>query len=904
LTARHHERSLPALIDAFVHTMQRGAVVVVAIALVVTGLAFGYAAGNLSVNNDTIDMLDPSLPFRVEYERLREAFPELEDTMMVVVEAPTPEQAAATGEIVRDRLEAMPDTVRSVFWPAGDPFFREHGLLFRDVDALTKMSDRMSEAQPLLARLAESTTVPTFLKLLTEAETRRAEVDFDTTRLQNSLATAIERTLDGEPYRLSWQRLLAPSGTSEPEIFRETLIVQPVLDAARVNAARPAVEALRAMREDMGLSDGPVRIRFTGSAALKVEELASVLSGAKRTGLSALVLVTAIMAVGLGSIRLIVVALAALVVGLALTAAFAAAAIGRVNLISVAFVVLYVGLGVNYAVHYLLRCRERVVAGDTTRLAVRNAGTALAGALGLSTITTALGFFAFTPTAFDGIAELGLIAGFAMFVTLFVTYTVIPALLTLLSLPRTDRRFVPRFSGHGRDPVRRLLELPLSQARAVMVVAAIAGIAALALVPRVHFDSDPLNLRDPDSESVRTIRTLIAADDTGYRNIQILVGPDEPLAPLIAALEALPTVERTASVLDFVPPEQSARLALVDDMNFLLGPEVLDASFAPEVAEPDAIAAAAAALSLELTAADPAARRLDAALDRLTEALAVSGDDAVLAARLTDAVLGLLPVTMARLAEALTVDGTVTADDVPTSVSRLSVNAEGTRLVQVFPAVDVSDFERQNDFARDVRSVAPGATGAPVIQLEAGTAITSAFVSALTWACLGITVILLVMLRHVGDTIRVLVPLALGGVLTLAFMAIVGLDFNFANVVALPLLLGVGVDNGIHLVYRHRLGKSANDLPNGNVLKTATAHAIVLGALVTAGGFGNLAFSPHAGTASMGAILAVGLALIVLATLVVLPALLGRAGTPSATTSAPGFADEGRAPGAAGPNDA
>lgn len=169
----HLSARLQTAIGAFIGVMQRGAAAIVMLAVIVTYVCLDFAAGHLSVNNDTIDMLDESLPFRMEYERLRAAFPALEDTMMLVVEAPTPEQATAAADRLSARLHAMPDTVASVFWPAGEAFFRDNGLLFRSADELAGMSDRLSEAQPLLARLAESTTVPTFFELLAEAERRR-----------------------------------------------------------------------------------------------------------------------------------------------------------------------------------------------------------------------------------------------------------------------------------------------------------------------------------------------------------------------------------------------------------------------------------------------------------------------------------------------------------------------------------------------------------------------------------------------------------------------------------------------------------------------------------------------------------------------------------------------------------
>ena len=819
-----------------------------------------YAGAYLGVNNDTVEMLDEDLPFRQSLERLRDQFPQLEDTLLVVVEAPTPEQATLAAERFAAGLRDLDGAVRNAYWPAGEPFFRANGLLYRSADELEALADRLSAAQPLLARLAGELNLETLLDLLAEAEQRRDQLSLDRERIHVRLAAAIEGALSGAGAPLSWQRMFAAESEVE-SVYREILLVRPVLEPGKIMSARSAMEAIRGLRREAGLERGAVRVKLTGSVALGHDELRSALAGAQLAGLLALVLVTAIMYLGLRSLRMVAVALLSLAVGLALTAGFAALAVGRVNLISVAFVVLYVGLGVNYAVHYLLRCRERLAAGLAGREAVAQAGLLLAGALGLSALTTAIGFFAFVPTAFEGIAELGLIAGFAMFVTLGVTYTVTPALLTVFGTPCAQAPV-----DRGRNYA--VVDWPLRHRRAVQAGALLAGLAALLLAPLADFDSDPLNVRNQDAESVRTMRELLAAGETGYRNLQVLAPRAQRMRELVPRIEAQPTVRRTVTIDDMVPSNQDTRLARIEDLYWLLGPTLVDADWKIAQAKAGAVARAAAALAAQLPDA-PASQRLATALAELQERLQGDAPERWRAAT-AQALLGLLPHTMRRLGESLQVDNPVTRADLPRDLLRRWVSDDATHLIQVFPAVNVNDFDAQARFADQVSQVAPSVTGPPVIQRAAGEAITRAFRQALLWAAAGITVILLLVLRSLPDTVRVLVPLLLGGLLTTALMVLLGLSFNYANVIALPLLLGVGVDNGIHLVYRHRSG----DMPRGNVLRTATAGAIVLGALVTAAGFGNLAFSPHAGTASLGMVLGLGLALIVLSTIVVLPALL------------------------------
>lgn len=880
MTAVADARRQPDLTERWLTGVTRHPILVLAACTALTILA-GLAAVNLlGVNSDPIAMLDEDLPFRQTDERLRAEFPSLDNNLLAVIEAPTPEQATLAARQVRRGLEALPEVVNSVSWPAGSEFFVRNGLLFLSLEELEALSEQLTAAQPLLGRLARQTDAAALFELLAQIAERdqgnqggnAIPSGFDVQRLHRHVAQSIDAALAGAPQLLSWQRLL-DRGDASGGRTREILLINPVLDHDRVLAAREVMEQMHEMRARLGLDQGPVRLRFTGSAALSFEEMRSVIEGAGLTGMLALIAVTIVMLAGLRSVSLSLIALVNLALGLVITAGFAALVIGRVNLISVSFIVLYIGLGVNYAVHYLLRYREIAqLEPDGRTAAIRSvisAGRFLLYPLTLSAVTTALGFFAFVPTAFSGIAELGLIAGVAMLVTLLLSYTALPAMLALIrprvggAAPALDRGW------------RRHLELPLQHRRLVLGLGIVLIVATLPALPELRFDSDPLNVRDPQSESVATIRELLAGGEAGYRNIQVLMDDPDETEAMRQRLDELPTVARAVSLQSFIPDDQDEKLFMLEDLGWVLGPGVIDADWESDPVTAASLSSAARTFADALGESDEhASVDVLPSLSRLLEAL--DGPDARQAAARVNRVLtaGMQP-TLGRLSQGLQATATVAVEDLPAWLVGQWQGRQGARLLQVFPAVNVLDFERQAEFTKQVLSVAgERATGGPVIQLEAGRAITSAFQQALVWAVIGISILLLATLRQPLAATKVMAPLALGGLLTVAAMVLIDLPFNFANVVALPLLLGVAVDNGIHLVTRHRAGL----LPDGNVLKTATSRAIVVGAMITAGGFGNLAFSPHNGTASLGIILAMGLALMVFATLLFLPAMLGRGG--------------------------
>lgn len=868
-----------SLAERWLRWLIRRPLAVCVLVLVMAALSVIAAGQRLGVHTNPADLLDRDLPFQTARARIAEAFPHLENSVLLVVEAASPEQARTTAQQVVERLRAMPETVRSVDWPAGEAFFLDHGLLLRSPEHLDALTDRLALAQPMLARLAESPTVPGLFNLLAEAGDAAADgsdpgLDLDPTLA--AVADAIDASLDGRSAPLSWQRLVAGGGddpaasTALATVARELLLVSPALDFKRVMAGRDAIEAVRALRAELGLDTGPVRLRITGSVALAYEELQSVVAGATLAGVLAVLLVTVMMYVGLRSVSLVAVAILSLLAGLALALGFATIAIGHLNLISIAFAVLYVGLGVNYAIHLLLRFREGLAAGLARAEAVVFAGDRLFGALALSAVTTAIGFFAFVPTDYAGVAELGLIAGVAMLISFAVSYTLIPAALMLAPLPgKLDRDRVPVLPA-------RWLDVPLVHRRTVRWLALALALLAVSTAVSIRFDSDPLNLRDPDSESVATLRALLADRVTGHRNLQAVAADRAEAERIAAELEALPSVERVVALFDFAPADQDDKLAMIEDLRWLLGPELLSADWTAPASPADPVVQSVQRLADAPAMPGPGSARLADALARLGERLASAdpGAAAGLSDALHDNLLGLLPTAMAPLTRALAVTAPVQLDAIPPTVSERWRSADGQRqwLMQIFPADDLSESDARDRFVAEVASVLPSVSGMPVIQLESGRAIVSAFREAMVLAVLGIAIVLVVVLRSLVDALRVLLPLLLGGAVTLASMVWLDLPFNFANVIALPLLLGVGVDNGIHLVLRHRAGA----LPGGNVLRSATARGIVFGALTTVASFGNLAFSPHVGTAGLGLVLAIGLSLIVLATLVVVPALLRR----------------------------
>ena len=821
-------------------------------------LAAWYAAGNLGVNTDTANMIAPTIPWRQHYNEYREAFPLRDRNLLIVIDAPTAARADEIAASLLRELRAQPDRYRSPLMAGEGEFFERNGLLYLGTDELAELTDRLAAAQPLLGLLDERLDGAAVLDIARRTLMEQAGSSAELASFHDELARTLRAARGPEASSFAWDRVIvgAPPGAARDNV-RRMIAVQPAVDFGRMQPAAAAIADVRAIVERLRADD--VTVRLTGTIAMEHEELLSVSRGAGIGALATLVIVALVLYAALRSWRLLAASLVTLVAGLALTAAFAAVAVGQLNLLSIAFVVLNVGLGSDYVIHVLLRYRELAAEGHAKSAALVETVRGVGSSLVLCAVTTAAGFYAFIPTTFSGVSELGLIAGTGVFFGLFVSVTLLPALVAWWDAPRATGR-----AATWLDP---RLFAPLSRRpRLVLGGAAVALVAGLAVLPRLTFDSNPIHLRDPRSESVSTLLELAADGDAPLLNL-VATAPDRATARNWAAeLRALPEVRSVTTADALVPAEQREKLALLDDLELLMGTDFARLARAPA----DSQALAAALEELEMASASvPAASKVHAAVVDLRARLAAanaSERDAALR-RLDEALTADLPRELARLAGAFGAEE-FDRDDLPEALAARWLAGGGRELVEIAAVEDVSDNAAARRFISAVHSVVPTATGLPVVYQEASATVVAAFERALLYAFGMVAVIIWLVLRNFRDVLLVLAPIALASVLTAALTVVVGMPFNYANIIALPLLVGIGVDNGIHVVHRMRTEDAAR------LFETSTMRAVLASALTTIASFGNLAFSSHAGTASMGILLALGLAASMTATLIVLPAWL------------------------------
>jgi hopanoid biosynthesis associated RND transporter like protein HpnN len=848
--------ALPRLVEL----CSRGRVVTIALGALLGAASLLMASHRLGVTTDTSLLFSQSLPWKQKSDALAKDFPQNEGLLVAVIDADIPEEAEATAAGLAARLMARPDLFGEVKQPDATPYLQKNAFLLLNKTDLQEVLDRTTDAQPFLGELiADPSLRGLFSALSLVAEgVRTGQATSGLDPALSQFAVALAQAASGHPRPLSWENLLAGPLAAQAGKYR-FVTAKPALNYGALQPGGVATAAMRASASSLPFVAGhAARVRLTGSVALDDEEFASVAQGAALgLGLSFLLVLLWLFA-ALRSWRLLVPVACTLVLGLLLTTGFAAVSVGTLNLISVAFAILFVGIAVDFAIQFTVRFRERRYNHPDVIDALRETGRGSGAQILVAALATASGFLAFTPTKFVGVAQLGIIAGGGMLIAFLCTLTFLPAMLRTFH-PRAEKKEVGVMALRRLEPVVRALHWP------ILALFATLALVGAALVPFIPFDGDPLHTKNQHTEAVRTLDDLRSSPLTNPYTIDALMPSLAAARAMGDRLATLPLVADAISLNSFVPADQTAKLAMIADANSILAPTLASPAQAPALSAA-ALRQAAAALAAKLRAVmaklppHGSLAGIAADLDRLKTA-----DDGTLMAA-NAALVEFLPMQLGRLRIALAAKPVALAD-VPASLRRDWMLPDGRARIQVLPKPAVDDSHAIRHFVDQVEKIMPQSTGSAVWIVRSAQTIIHAFSVAAGSALIAIAIILAFALRRPLDVALVMLPLLISSLMTVVALMAMGISLNFANIIALPLLLGVGVSFNIYFVMNWRSGIH-------RFLGSATARAVIFSALTTGTAFGSLALSAHPGTASMGVLLLISLGCTVTTTLLFVPALL------------------------------
>ena len=855
---------LTRIVVSVVKACTRFAYLTVLVALVLAIAAGFYTARHFSINTDINTLISQKLDWRQRDNQFGKAF-DRDRTILAVVEAPTPELTGAATAALGQKLSGDTQHFESVQPLGSGEFFEKNGLLFLPTAEVARLTGQFESAAPLIEIMAGDPSIRGLTGALETglAGIKRGQIKLDSTERPFSLISqTVENVLNTGSATFSWRELVSAKPLTDAD-RRSFIEFKPILDFNALQPGKDATDAIRQAARDLNLAgEYGARVRLTGPVPIANEEFATVQDGAIVNGIGTVIVVLFILWMALHSPKIIFAVFVNLFIGLSITTAAGLMMVGSLNLLSIAFAVLFVGLGVDFGIQYSVRYRSERFKGNDLRAALEKAAERSAVPLSLAAMATAAGFLSFLPTDYKGISELGEIAGVGMLVAFTTSITVLPALLNLLNPPGEMEPVGYAFLA----PLDHFLE----KHRVVIIVGTLlVAVAGLPLLYFLRFDFNPINLRSPKVESIATFLDLRKDPNTGANAINVMTNSDAEAKQIEAKLAKLPEVLSVRSLDSFVPEDQPAKLKLIAQgakvLNPALNPDSIDAP--PSDAE-NVEALKGSADSLRKTAGDAkgpgavASRRLADALSKLAESNQATRE------KIQAVFVTPLKIVLDQLKKSLQAQP-VSLKTLPPELVKSWKTKDGLQRVEALPRGDPNDNDTLRKFASAVLAAEPNAIGGPVSILKSGETVVKAFIHAGFWALVVISLLLWLALRRVTDVLLTLVPLLVAGAVTLEICVLIGMPLNFANIVALPLLLGVGVAFKIYYVTAWRSGRT-------NLLQSSLTRAIFFSALTTATAFGSLWLSSHPGTASMGKLLALSLLTTLAAVLLFQPALMGK----------------------------
>lgn len=901
---------LSRLLQIWISWVLRFPRLVLGIAFAIALASVVFTASKLEMITDQLELISDNHPFIAWSDRLDVFNAKHKRSLHVVVEATTPHRAIAFVSDLASRVEKDQQHFQNIFYRVDPEPFKAWQLLYLDKQGLVALKDKIESHSTLIEKLAEEPELLSFLKILNrqmstrmvdelftsfldEDESKRgSEEPFDLGFLIDTL-DGMSSYLKGAPeFKSPWTSLL--TGVSWDvdlegyfwESHKRYLIafVTPKKSDDDVLVTLDALEALRKHIQELKAAYPDVKAGVTGQEALNNDEMSTVMADMETATWLSILGVLLLLIVFRRSFRRPLLQSVSLCVGLCWSFGSATLLVGHLNMLSVVFAPLLCGLGIDSAIHWFSRLEEEERSGPNGMDTVIQRVCERSGpGIILATLGTTFAFLPFILTGFKGLMELGLITGVGILLNLLSDFSVLPA-LTLLFGGRARARVLDKVDREPRDFIR----LNVGSARAVLWGSGVAAVLCVLSASQVYFDLNPLRLQTADAESVVWEKTLIENSDRSALFASSLAKSPEELQAKATAFRALPSVASVESAFSLLPEDQEEKIALLRT----LAPAIPTiSSLVVETKPSDRSELIGLLERMRFKFQDEEAGKWGAEkslVEQMARVRALSSD-VIAALQSSPEAMDRLLAYRVRFHEDLkdkwdTLRKGIGAspmrvEDLPT-VLKDWFYQDGTFLLRIFPRESVWEAHALTRFVREIQSVDPEVVGDPVSLYVFASAFRSACIKASIYAVIAIFALLLITFRDLRLTLLAFVPLALGTLLTVGIMGLANIQFNLANSIFMPLVVGAGVEYAVIILSRWKEGRM---IPGH--LPLSTAKGVILAALTTTVGFGALMISHHRGIFSLGFVSWAGSICVLLSALLVLPALLACLGGEKITSA-------------------
>jgi len=862
--------------------------------LLLFGLSVYYTVQNLQFNTDRSVLVGAEKKYQKIFQGFLKEFPIPKD-LVVVVESDRPEKNRQFVERLGAKLEAQTNLFRTVFYRTDLAKLGPKALQFVAKPELDELQHTLTNFRPFLTQFSHATNLVSLFDLINrQFTTTKPEHSEETDSLIAALP-ALERILRQATDAV--QRPGVPPSPGVVTLFNAGAVAERkpyiTFDEGKVylvtacpHRDKQNAEAISVVRkliaetqqEVPGLNAG-----LTGERVLEIDEMAQSERDTAVATVVSFVLVFIIIIFGYGRISRRIKADACLIVGMGYTMAFTTFVIGHLNILTVTFAPILVGIAIDFGVHLIARYEEELQLGKSVDDAMRKAMVLTGQGIFTGAFTTAGAFLAMWFTDFKGIQEMGIICGGGLAICLIPMMTLLPALL-LQGKHKATEREIENNSGRRQ----RIERLWLDRPGWVIGITVLTCGLALTMFGRVEFDYDLLNMQSEGLPAVEYEQKLLEAGqhtDASPRSLLfgvVMADTPEQAARLEMQLTNLPSVAGVESMSRFLTDDQTGKLEVIREIT-----KELDAvKFSPT--DPQTVNVLELSRTLYsfyglLGAAQVHVQKKNEELARTFASLRDAAEE------LRKTMLQGTPRDLERSGQVLAefqralfddlretfyvlrnqdTSGPLKTNDLPLELRDRFVGVTGKHLVQVYPKHDVWQRKYQEDFVREVRTVYPELTGTPVQLYEYTSLLKSSYQQAALYALAAIAVLVLFHFRSVGALLLALLPVMIGAIWLGGFMGYYHVSFNPANIMTLPLVIGIGVTNGIHILNRYA------EEQHPSILGKSTGKAVLVSGLTTCAGFGSLILAQHRGIATLGLVMTIGVATCMIAGLAVLPTIL------------------------------
>jgi hopanoid biosynthesis associated RND transporter like protein HpnN len=852
------------------------------------GLCVYYTLTHLEFSTNRNDLVGSEKTYHHNFLRMKEEFPG-QDDIAVVVESEDAEKNRQFVERLGARLEAETNLFHEVMFKGDLKMLGKKALLFLDEPSLRELQSSLADYRPFLSQFSKATNLQSLFQLVnnqirSEFTNTKREKTENVDAMMKALP-ALRRILDlgtdaikrpGTPPSPGVTALFDAGAEAQAKqyiTFGHLYLVN--VRAGREQDNEPAVKRIRELIEIVKQEVPGVNVGVTGEPVLEFDEMSQSQSDSTVASIVSLVASALIFIFGYRQTGRPIKAVVCLLVGLGYTMGYTTLVVGHLNILTITFFPILIGLAIDFGVHLITRYEEELRHGRSEKVSIEKAMVNTGLGIFTGCFTTAGAFFAMGLTDFKGIKEMGIISGGGLLICLVPMMTMLPILLLRGRQNKIDEAAVPAI-----DRRAKIENIWLSRPFAVLGITGVLCLVSVLEFRNVKFDYNLLNMQSKGLPAVEFEHKLIDSSAKSVLFAAVVADDAAQAVALEQQITNLPTVKSIDSMAQFLGGDQTLRLEIIGQIKRDLNAF----HFAPMDTEPADINALSLTLWSLRGYLGLALSEIEAAND--TNMLAVirpfrksiedfrfamlNADRRVASARLAAYQQALFKDINDTFAALRNQDNSsaLRVEDLPPDLRNRFVGKTGKHLLQVYPVENVWEREPQQRFVKELRTVDPNVTGTPVQLLEYTTLLKDSYVEAAWYALAAIVVLVLLHFRSLSMLALALIPVAIGTIWMVGWMGLRGIPFNPANIMTLPLVIGIGVTNGIHILNRFA------EEQNPSILAKSTGKAVLVSALTTIAGFGSLIPAKHQGIASLGSVMTVGVATCMIAALTFLPAVL------------------------------